>query len=102
MQMPTYVIERELTGAGNLGPEELQGLATKSNNVIEELGPEISWLTSYVTADKIYCVYEASDEDILLEHARCGAFPANRISQVATVIDPSTADGGVAHASPRS
>jgi hypothetical protein len=88
--MPKYIIERELPGAGSLGPEELQGIATKSNRVIGELGPEISWLTSYVTDDKIYCVYVAADEDILLEHARCGAFPADRISKVSTVIDPST------------
>jgi hypothetical protein len=88
--MPKYMIERELPGAGSLGPEELRGIATKSNHVIGELGPEISWLTSYVTDDKIYCVYFASDEDILLEHARCGAFPADRISKVSTVIDPST------------
>ncbi len=90
--MPKYVIERDLPGAGNLSAEELQGIATKSNYVIGELGPEIRWLTSYVTDDKIYCVYVASDEDILLEHARCGAFPADRISKVSTVIDPSTAE----------
>lgn len=90
--MPKYVIERELPGAGNLGPEERQGMAAKSNHVIGELGPEIMWLTSYVTDDKIYCVYVAPDEDILLDHARCGAFPANRISKVSTVIDPSTGD----------
>jgi hypothetical protein len=88
--MPKYIIERDLPGAGSLGPEELQGIATRSNRVIGELGPEISWLTSYVTDDKIYCVYVAPDEDILLEHARCGAFPADRISRVSTVIDPST------------
>ena len=93
--MPKYIIERELPGAGSLDPEELQGIATKSNRVIGELGPEISWLTSYVTDDKIYCVYVASDEDILLEHARCGAFPADRISKVATVIDPSTAEASL-------
>lgn len=93
--MPKYVIERELPGAGNLSAEELQGMAAKSNHVIGELGPEIRWLTSYVADDKIYCVYVAPDEDILLEHARCGAFPADRISKVATVIDPSTADAVV-------
>jgi hypothetical protein len=93
--MPKYVIEREVPGAGNLGPEELRGMAAKSNHVIEELGPEIRWLTSYVTDDKLYCVYVAPDEDILLEHARCGAFPADRISKVSTVIDPSTADAAV-------
>jgi hypothetical protein len=91
-QMPKYVIERNLPGAGSLSAEELQGIAAKSNHVIGELGPEIRWLTSYVTDDKLYCVYVAPDEDILLEHARCGAFPADRISQVSAVIDPSTGD----------
>jgi Protein of unknown function (DUF4242) len=90
--MPKYVIERELPGAGELNPEELRDIAAKSNRVIGELGPEIVWITSYVTEDKLYCVYVAPDEDILLEHARCGAFPANRISKVSTVIDPSTGD----------
>ena len=71
--MPKYVIERELPGAGRLSAEELGGIAKKSNHVIGELGPEIRWLTSYVTEDKIYCVYVAPDEDILFEHARCDA-----------------------------
>jgi hypothetical protein len=93
--VPKYVIEREVPGAGSLSPEELQGMAAKSNRVIGELGPEIMWLTSYVTDDKLYCVYVAPDEDILLEHARCGAFPANRISKISTVIDPSTGDAAV-------
>jgi Nickel responsive protein SCO4226-like len=95
--MPKYVIERELPGAGNLSAEELQGISTKSNHVISELGPEIRWLTSYVTDDKLYCIYVAPDEDILLEHARCGAFPADRISKVSAVIDPSTADAATAN-----
>ena len=90
--MPKYVIERELPGAGSLSDGDLQSISQKSNKVISELGPEIRWLTSYVTDDKIYCVYVAPDEDILEEHARCGGFPANRISKVATVIDPSTGD----------
>jgi hypothetical protein len=90
--MPKYVIEREMPGAGNLSAEELQGIAATSNKVIVELGPEIRWLTSYVTEEKIYCVYVAPDEDILLEHARCGGFPADLISKVSTVIDPSTGD----------
>jgi hypothetical protein len=77
-----------------MSAEELCGVAQQSNRVIGELGPGIHWLTSYVTEDKIYCVYVAPDEDVLVEHARCGGFPANRISQVATVIDPSTADPG--------
>src|SRR5580693_8344411 len=91
-QMPKYVIEREMVGAGNLSAEELQAISATSNKVIGELGPEIRWLTSYVTDDKIYCVYVAPDEDILYEHARCGGFPANKVSRVAKVIDPSTGD----------
>src|SRR5436309_415339 len=91
-QMPKYVIERDLPGAGKLSAEELHGISQKSNQVIGELGPEIRWLTSYVTDEKIYCVYVAPDEDIIFEHARCGGFPADRISKVATVMDPSTGD----------
>lgn len=93
--MPKYVIERDMPGAGKLSAEELQGIAAKSNQVIGELGPEVRWLTSYVTDDKAYCVYVAPDEDILREHARRGGFPADRISKVSTVIDPSTADTAV-------
>lgn len=88
--MPKYVIERELPGAGQLGPEELKGISQKSNQVLASLGPDITWLTSYVTEDKIYCVYTAPDPDIIMEHARCGGFPADRISLVSEVIDPST------------
>jgi hypothetical protein len=90
--MPKYVIERELPGAGKLSADELRAISQKSNKVIAELGPDVRWLTSYVTDDKIYCVYVASDEDIIQEHARCGGFPADRISKVASVIDPSTGD----------
>ena len=90
--MPKYVIERDLPGASKLSAEELQGISARSNKVISELGPELRWLTSYVTDDKIYCVYVAPDRDIIEEHARCGGFPANRISQVSAVIDPSTGD----------
>ena len=90
--MPKYVIERELPGAGKLSAEELRGISQKSNSVISELGPDVKWLQSYVTDDKIYCVYAASDEDIIQEHARCGGFPANRISKVTAVIDPTTGD----------
>jgi len=90
--MPKYVIERELPGAGKLSADELRGISQKSNNVIAELGPDVKWLQSYVTDDKIYCVYAASDEDIIQEHARCGGFPANRISKVVAVIDPTTGD----------
>jgi hypothetical protein len=90
--MPKYMIERDLPGAAKLSAEELRSISQKSNKVISELGPDIRWLTSYVTDDKIYCVYVAPDEDILEEHARCGGFPANRISKVSTVIDPATGD----------
>ena len=90
--MPKYVIERDLPGAGGLSGEDLHNISQKSNKVISDLGPEIRWLQSYVTDDKIYCVYVAPDEDILFEHARCGGFPANKISKVSNVIDPSTGD----------
>lgn len=90
--MPKYVIERELPGAGNLSADELRSISQKSNSVIAELGPDVKWLQSYVTDDKIYCVYAASDEDIIQEHARCGGFPANRVSKVTAVIDPTTGD----------
>jgi hypothetical protein len=90
--MPKYVIERELPGAAQLSAEDLRSISQKSNKVISELGPDIRWLTSYVTEDKIYCVYVAPDKDILEEHARCGGFPANQITKVATIIDPSTGD----------
>jgi hypothetical protein len=90
--MPKYIIERELPGAGNLSAGELHDISQKSNSVIAELGPDVKWLQSYVTDDKIYCVYAASDEDIIQEHARCGGFPANRISKVSAVIDPTTGD----------
>lgn len=90
--MPKYVIERELPGAGKLTPEELRDISSKSNKVICDLGPEIKWLQSYVTEDKIYCVYVAPDPDIIFEHARCGGFPADSVSLVSMVIDPSTGD----------
>ena len=90
--MPKYVIERELPGAGKLSADDLRDISAKSNKVIAELGPEIRWLQSYVTEDKIYCVYVAPDPDIIFEHARCGGFPADSVSKVSTVIDPSTGD----------
>lgn len=90
--MPKYVIERELPGAGKLSPDDLRSISQKSNQVIASLGPDIRWLTSYVTEDKLYCVYSAPDTDIILEHARCGGFPADRVSMVSMVIDPSTGD----------
>jgi hypothetical protein len=90
--MPKYVIERELPGAGKLTDAELQSISAKSNKVIAELGPDIRWLESYVTDDKLYCVYVAPDEDIIFEHARCGGFPATVVTRVSRVIDPSTGD----------
>ncbi|MBI2815765.1 MAG: DUF4242 domain-containing protein [Acidobacteria bacterium] len=90
--MPKYVIERELPGAGKLGAQELQAISQKSCGVLRNMGPEIQWLHSYVTDDKIYCVYIAPNEEMVREHARAGGFPANRISQVKNVIDPTTAE----------
>ena len=90
--MPKYVIERELPGAGKLTAEQLQEISANSNKVLSNLGPEIRWLQSYVTEDKIYCVYVAPDEDVIYEHARCGGFPANVVTRVSTVIDPSTGE----------
>jgi len=90
--MPQYVIEREIPGAGNLSDAELQAVARKSICVLRELGPEIKWLHSYVTGDKLYCVYVAPDEETIREHARRGGFPANRISAVRRMIDPDSAN----------
>jgi len=90
--MPKYVIEREVPGAGKLSADELHDISQKSNKVISDLGPEIRWLQSFVTEDKLYCVYVAPDEDIIYEHARCGGFPADKVTLVSTVIDPSTGD----------
>jgi hypothetical protein len=90
--MPKFVIERDLPGAGNLSPAELQGISRKSCGVLSELGPSVQWLESFVTADKIYCVYIAPNEQLLREHARRGGFPANHVNQVKTMIDPTTAD----------
>ncbi len=90
--MPKYVIERELPGAGKLSAEELQAVSQKSCSVLNKLGPQIQWVQSYVTDDKIYCVYIAPDEAMVREHARQGGFPANRVSEVRTMIDPTTAE----------
>lgn len=90
--MPKYVIERDLSGAGDLSQAELGGISQKSCAVLRELGPEIQWLHSYVTGDRIYCVYIAPDEETVREHAERGGFPANRISEVKNVIDPTTAE----------
>jgi hypothetical protein len=92
--MPRYVIERNLPGAGSLTPEEVQGVARRSCAVLKELGSDIQWVESYVTDDKIYCVYLAPSEELILEHAKRGGFPANRISQVRRGISPLTAEGG--------
>ena len=90
--MPKFVIERELPGAGKLSAAELQGISQKSCGVLRDLGPQIQWLHSYVTDDKIYCVYIAPNADVVREHATRGGFPANRISEVRGVIDPTTAE----------
>ena len=90
--MPKYVIEREIPGAGNLSDTELKAISQKSLTVLKEMGPEIQWLQSYVTGDKIYCVYLAPDEAMIRAHATQGGFPANRVSAVRRVIDPTTAD----------
>lgn len=94
--MPKYVIERDLPGAGDLSKSDLQGISQKSCGVLQELGPEIVWQQSYVTDDKIYCVYIAPNEEIIRQHAERGGFPANRISRVHEVIDPSTAEAPAA------
>ncbi|MGH8522065.1 MAG: DUF4242 domain-containing protein [Gammaproteobacteria bacterium] len=92
--MPKYVIEREIPGAGKLSARELQAISRKSCAVLNGLGPQIQWVQSYVTGDKVYCVYIAPNEEMVREHARQGGFPANRVSEVASVIDPTTAEGG--------
>jgi Protein of unknown function (DUF4242) len=89
--VPQYVIEREFPGAGNLSDAELKEISSKSVCVVNEMGPEIKWLHSYVTGDKIYCVYVAPDEEAVREHARRGGLPANRVSAVRRMIDPSLA-----------
>lgn len=90
--MPKYVIERELPGAGNLSPQELQGISQTSCSVLGELGPQIQWVQSYVTNDKIYCIYIAPNAELVREHARQGGFPANSVQEVKVVIDPTTAE----------
>jgi len=90
--MPKFVIEREIPGLGNLSDAELQEVSRKSVAVLKSMGSEIQWLQSYVTGDKLYCVYLAPDEEKIREHARRGGFPANRISAVRRLIDPSTAE----------
>ena len=91
--MPKYIIERDIPNAGALSAQELQGISQKSCGVLNEMGTKIQWLESYVTDDKVYCVYIAPDEAAVKEHAEKGGFPANRISQIRTTIDPTTAEG---------
>ncbi|GAB3090072.1 DUF4242 domain-containing protein [Lysobacter terrae] len=90
--MPRYVIEREIPGAGTLSPTELRAISQKSCSVLEALGPQVQWDHSYVTGDKVYCVYISPNEDLIREHARQGGFPADRISEVKSIIDPVTAE----------
>lgn len=90
--MPKYVIEREIPGAGDLTPEQLQGISQTSCGVLNELGPRIQWVQSYVTANKVYCIYNAPNEEMVREHAKKGGFPVNKISKVTTIIDPTTAE----------
>jgi len=90
--MPKFVIEREIPGLGKLSDAELQEASLKSVSVLKDLGPEIQWLHSYVTGDKLYCVYLAPDESMIREHAKRAGFPANRISAVRRLIDPTTAE----------
>jgi len=90
--MPKFVIEREIPGAGKLSSQELQAISRHSCGVLAQMGPQIQWLQSFVTGDKVYCVYLAPNEELVREHARRGGFPANRVSQVSAVIDPATAE----------
>ena len=90
--MPKFLIEREIPGAGALSREQLHGVSQKSCSVLRDLGPRIQWVESYVTDDKIYCVYIAPNEQMVREHARMGGFPANRISEIKAIIDPTTSE----------
>jgi hypothetical protein len=90
--MPEYVIEREMPGVGQLGPSDLKAASQTSCSVLRDLGPQIQWVNSYVTDNKIYCIYRAPSEDVIREHAERGGFPANKISQVRSRIDPTTAE----------
>ena len=90
--MPKYVIERDIPGAGKLPPADLHAISQKSCGVLAKMGPQIQWVHSYVTGDKIYCIYNAPNEDALREHAKQGGFPANSVSRVNAIIDPTTAE----------
>ena len=91
--MPKYIIEREIPGAGSLTAKDLQVISQKSCGILKDMGPKIQWVESYVTDDKVYCVYIAPDEATVKAHAEQGGFPANRISEIKTMIDPTTAEG---------
>jgi hypothetical protein len=91
--MPKFVVEREISGAGQLSASELTAISQKSCGILQQLGPQIQWVQSYVTADKIYCVYIAPSAEMIREHARLGGFPANSVSEVLTMIDPTTSEG---------
>lgn len=91
--MPKFLIEREIPGAGNLSGAELRAISQTSCGVLQKMGPQIQWVQSYVTGDKVYCVYIAPNEEMIREHAKQGGFPANRVSEIKSVIDPTTAEG---------
>jgi len=90
--VPKYVIERVVPGASNMTPSDLKAMSQRSCNVLNEMGPQIQWVQSYVTDNKIYCVYIAPNEELIQEHARLGGFPANQVAQVKTIIDPTTSE----------
>lgn len=90
--MPKFIIEREIPGAGKLTGEELQAISQKSCDVLNRMGPQIQWVQSYVTGDKLYCIYNAPNEEMIRQHAEMGGFPANQISRISKVIDPTTAE----------
>ena len=90
--MPKFLIERDIPGAGKLSPQDLKGISQKSCGVLSNMGPQIQWVQSYVTGDKVYCVYIAPNEQMVRDHAQQGGFPANRVSEVTSIIDPTTAE----------
>ncbi len=91
--MPKYIIEREIPGAGNLNKEQLIAISQTSCGVLNEMGPRIQWVHSYVAGDKIYCIYNSPNEAMIIEHAKKGGFPANKITRISEIIDPTTAEG---------
>lgn len=93
--MKTYLIERDIPGAGNLTPAQLKAISQKSVSVLKDMGPQIQWIQSYVTGDKIFCIYKAENEELIREHAKEGGFPANKITEVDTEISPATATAGI-------